>query len=273
MIRRIIVTAAWVTLVGCDDPIGSDSASASPKTPVEAFRDQEKIGGKATLIDVDGSSLEFDPNTCVRGQAGFGWGLGSVQVNVHGRDRGFCIFDYRNEIEGGFQVYRCRAPVDGPPVKVVVDNGSVATSFSLEEAKLIRSGNMHFGPDDDADMPVAMEQQHVPDTSYVNYFADVVEGAGAPVDADSRVTIAYTIYVDNYFATEFVGVERNRSLDFTLGRRQVGRGMETAVRGMKEGGKRRVMIRNEVAPKMSKDLGGVQPQTVLAIEIDLLEVK
>jgi FKBP-type peptidyl-prolyl cis-trans isomerase len=42
---------------------------------------------------------------------------------------------------------------------------------------------------------------------------------------------------------------------------------------MKVGGKRRVMIREEVAPEMSKELGDIQPHSVLAIEIDLIAVE
>ena len=98
-------------------------------------------------------------------------------------------------------------------------------------------------------------------------------GAGAVADAGSRVNIRHSLYVDDYFATEYTGVKRNPSKTFTLGQGQVDQGMERAVQGMKVGGKRRVMIREEVAPELSKELGGIQLHSVLAIEIDLIEVE
>lgn len=269
---RIILTAVLTTLVGCGAPTASDSASESPKAP-DGDRSGQSESGKKTFIDVAESSLAFHPGTCVRGKAGFGWGLGSVQINIHGREHGFCIFDYTSEVEGGISVYRCRAPVNGPRIKIYVDNGSIATSFSLEKAKLIRSGNVHFRSEQDGDIRAAMKQQHVVGTDYVNYFTDVVDGTGAVVGPDSRVTIRYTLYVDDYFVTEYVGIKKNRPKEFTIGQAQVGRGIESAVQGLREGGKRRVMIREEVAPDVSKELGGVQPGTVLAMEIELLEVK
>jgi peptidylprolyl isomerase len=162
-------------------------------------------------------------------------------------------------------------PTDGPPVKIFVGNGSIETSFPLKQAKVIRGGNLHLGIGDFAAVP--LKQQPVADTSYVNGMADVATGTGTIAELGNRVTIRYTLYADTNFATELMGIKKNRTLEFTLGGREVGAGMETAVQGMKMGGKRRVSIREEVAPRISKVLGGVQPHTLLAIEIDLVKVE
>jgi hypothetical protein len=42
---------------------------------------------------------------------------------------------------------------------------------------------------------------------------------------------------------------------------------------MKPGGKRRLLIREEAIPKITKALGGVQPHTQLAIEIEVSKVE
>ena len=81
MMTRLLLFAILAAFLGCAPPEASGQPGPKSKVQNESAR--------GTSIVVFGSSLSFDPKTCRRGQAGFGWGLGSVQVNVLGRDDGF----------------------------------------------------------------------------------------------------------------------------------------------------------------------------------------
>lgn len=240
---------------------------------VPQLADAADLPAKPSLIEVEKSALSFDPQTCVRGGVGFAWGLGSVSVNVLGREMGFCVFDYFDEVEGGYSVYRFRVPVDGPAIKVWVENGGIATSFKLEDGKLLRSGNIHFELGGKrAEGALDWRQQSVPMTDYVNYIADAKTGRGAVAKRGDRVAIRYTFFADQFCDTPLVGIPANRPLTFVAGAGKIGPAIETAVVGMQPGGERRVRLREEVAGTLRETLGGVQPHSQLIVAIELLKI-
>ena len=161
-------------------------------------------------------------------------------------------------------------PVDGPQVKIFEKNSGISTSFSLKEAKVIRSGNLLLDPPVNV---VQWQTQQVPETSFVNYIRDVTTGTGAIARQGSRVKIRYTIFADREFDAPLPGVAKQFALEYTIGRGKADAGLETAVLLMKVGGKRRALIREELLPAISQLLGGVQAESQLAIELELVEAE
>lgn len=102
-----------------------------------------------TSMTVTETSITFDPATCRPERATLHWGLGSVTVEIIGRDDGECVFEYIDEVEMGYKRYRCRVPADSGPVRIEyrdsVDHGThvedgFVTSFALDDAELIETG-------------------------------------------------------------------------------------------------------------------------------------
>lgn len=279
--KRLAACIALFVLAGSTQAFDAPATGEPSDRSQQATDDAKQVVGtppdsktESTLIEVVGEkSISFDPKSCLRGGAGFGWGLGSEGVNVLGRKDGQCIFDYHTECEGGYAVYRVSVPVDGGPVKVELKNGSIVTSFSLDDAKLLRSRNILLDLGKPRPGALNWRQQSVPDTDYVNYVADVLAGKGEAADDGDRVTVRYTLYADDAFDFTLPDVEKNRAVEFTIGTGEVGPGLEAAANGMTVGSKRRVRMREEVADRIVKDLGGIQPNTMLAIEIELTKIE
>ena len=89
-------------------------------------------------------------------------------------------------------------------------------------------------------------------------------------DPGSRVKVRLTVYTDRRFQTPLPGAA-GKTMEFLL--EDAEPGMREAVRSMKVGGRRAVLIREEVIPMLAKTLGGIQTGTQVAIRIELLDVK
>ena len=233
---------------------------------------QNKPANEGTHISVEGTSLTFDPKTVMRGgggQCGFGWGFGSVRVVILGREDNSCVFDFTDEVEGGFRVYRCRVPLD-KPVRIDVQKNEIVTSFKLNEDMVIRGGNILL------ELPGTRSG---PQLEWKENIADVIVGTGAAAQRGKRVSIRCRFFADDsfhsrmLFCSEFVGIERYHDLSFTLGESKVGGALEQAVLGMKVHGRRLAVLSDEAAPLIVERLGGVQPGTQLGIEIELVKVE
>lgn len=263
----------YSTLDIVDRKLRDKSWSGAIETTAKTKRiDQASAAPKAgTQFTVTKTSIRFDPKTCVRGSAGLGWGLGSVGVNVLGREDGYCVFDYTDEVEGGYSIYRCRVDLDGPPVTIESTPSGIKTSFSLKDAHVLHRGNIHFEFRVAKDGPT-WRQRGVPKTSFVNHYADLATGDGATADTDSRVKIRYTVYTDRRFTTPLAGA-MSKTLEFQLGAKDIDAGLQEAARGMKVGGKRVILIREEVIPTLATTLGGIQAGTQVPIRVELLDAK
>ena len=96
------------------------------------------------------NTLTFDPATCNVPSRGHLWlGQGSAWIQVLERQDGVCTFEFYEEIEGGYAVYRVQVATDSGPVSITGRPGGagVTTSFDLEGAELIRSGNLFLDPE------------------------------------------------------------------------------------------------------------------------------
>lgn len=101
--------------------------------------------GTAISYDESTRVLRIDPAVDAKQKISYGFPLGSVTVETLGHKDGQLRFEYTHEVEGGYQVYLCKVPVDGPPVTIELPTGGdtePVTSFDLENCEFIREGNM-----------------------------------------------------------------------------------------------------------------------------------
>lgn len=102
--------------------------------------------------------------------------------------------------------------------------------------------------------------------------SDAVVGTGAEAQVGSTVSVRYVGMLAD--GTVFDASERhgNEPFTFTLGGGQVIQGWDQGLVGMKEGGKRRLII----PPAMgygSQDLGSIPPNSTLIFDVELLQVQ
>ncbi len=244
--------------------VSASNLLTAPPDNTQTKQAAEAVVG--TGIEVGKGWLSFDPATCKRGSAGFGWGLGSVRVEILGREKGHCIFDFTNEIEGGYLVHRCKAPVTTRQVKIYVDNGDIATSFDLKQSKVVASGNLLLhGPDAKAPKWSA---QSVTGTSYVNYVSPLEPGKGAAAKQGDQVTLRVTLLASD-LKTPWIGV-KPLEISFALGEDKVDPAIAAAAEGMKPGGAILAKVRSEVLPAIATKVGGIQTETQVAMKIQRL---
>jgi FKBP-type peptidyl-prolyl cis-trans isomerase len=100
---------------------------------------------------------------------------------------------------------------------------------------------------------------------------DLVVGQGAEAKSGQKVTVHYTGTLEN--GTKFdSSLDRHKPFQFQLGVGQVIKGWDEGVKGMKVGGKRKLIIPAEMGYG-SRGAGGViPPNATLIFEVELLEV-
>lgn len=101
---------------------------------------------------------------------------------------------------------------------------------------------------------------------------EIAAGNGAEAADGKRVTVHYTGTLEN--GTKFdSSVDRNVPFTFTLGQGQVIAGWDQGVKGMKVGGKRKLVIPPQLGYG-EKGVGGViPPNAKLLFEVELLKVE
>jgi FKBP-type peptidyl-prolyl cis-trans isomerase FkpA len=110
---------------------------------------------------------------------------------------------------------------------------------------------------------------------------DHVVGKGREATVGSDVVVNYTGWLYKPLAVKQHGKKFDSSLDpgrepleFRLGARQVIRGWEQGVAGMKVGGKRTLIIPSELAyGKRGAPGGGIPPDADLIFDVELVKVK
>lgn len=100
---------------------------------------------------------------------------------------------------------------------------------------------------------------------------DVQVGTGKEAKVGSVITAHYTGYLEN--GTVFdSSVSRGQPFSFTLGRGEVIRGWDIGIQGMKEGGKRRLIIPSTLAYGQAGIEGAIPPNATLVFDVELLKV-
>jgi FKBP-type peptidyl-prolyl cis-trans isomerase FkpA len=107
---------------------------------------------------------------------------------------------------------------------------------------------------------------------------DVVVGTGSTARDDSEVSIQYTGWLYDAKAPDHHGAKIDSSydsghpLDFALGANQVVEGMENAVKGMKVGGKRTVVVPSSLGYGKRGAAPEIPPNSALVFDIELVDV-
>ena len=107
---------------------------------------------------------------------------------------------------------------------------------------------------------------------------DVVQGTGAEAKS-GPVLVHYTGWLHDPSKADGHGrkfdssVDRRQPFEFVLGGGQVIRGWDEGVAGMKEGGKRTLIIPPEMGYGARGAGGVIPPNATLVFDVELLEVK
>ncbi len=100
-----------------------------------------------------------------------------------------------------------------------------------------------------------------------------VPGDGKAATTGKRAVVHYTGWLYPSGKKFDSSVDRGRPFEFTLGARRVIRGWEEGVKGMKEGGKRRLIIPPHLAYGDQGAPPVIPPGATLEFEIELIQVK
>ena len=101
-------------------------------------------------------------------------------------------------------------------------------------------------------------------------YQEVRTGDGARAESGRTVWIAYTGWLSD--GTYFDGAPPERPLEFTVGQRRAIRGFEEGVRGMREGGRRKLVVPPALAYGR-EGMGPVPPNAVLVFDVELVRVR
>lgn len=122
----------------------------------------------------------------------------------------------------------------------------------------------------DNDSPQTSEGNTVTTDSGLVY-EDLTVGEGDEAQVGDTVSVHYTGWLED--DTKFdSSVDRGTPFEFTLGAGTVIQGWEEGVGGMREGGKRRLIIPPDLAYG-APGRGPIPPNATLTFDIELLEIK
>jgi peptidylprolyl isomerase len=102
------------------------------------------------------------------------------------------------------------------------------------------------------------------------WYLDVREGDGARAEPGRTVWIAYTGWLPD--GTRFDGAAVDRPLEFTIGQRKAIRGFEEGVRGMRVGGRRKLVVPPALGYGRER-MGPVPANAVLVFDVELVRVR
>lgn len=149
-----------------------------------------------------------------------------------------------------------------------------ATPPATEQPKAVEPAPAPVQPPAPATPPVATVQE-APVTVTTNtglQYIDMVVGAGEEAKAGMKVTVHYTGWLTN--GSKFdSSVDRGQPFKFTLGNREVIRGWDEGVAGMKVGGKRKLIIPSELGYGARGAGGAIPPNATLVFDVELLGVQ
>jgi hypothetical protein len=148
-----------------------------------------------------------------------------------GHEKGECVFEFTDEVEGGYSVYRCRVPVESGPVTIeqgTIREGEsswpgIITSFPRDQGTIVRRGNLLLG---------GIERLVEGTPHYVSIQSEPGDAA-QPIPAGSKVVLRFRVYADNSFTV--------------LGRPHEWRWVAPAIEGLGQGERRRLRFHSRIA--------------------------
>jgi FKBP-type peptidyl-prolyl cis-trans isomerase len=106
---------------------------------------------------------------------------------------------------------------------------------------------------------------------FVLKYVELIEGKGKEAKKGNAVDVHYTGWLTNGKKFDS-SLDRKETLGFTIGVSRVIKGWHEGIPGMKEGGKRKLIIPPELAYG-SKDYGPIPANSTLIFEVELVKVK
>ena len=101
---------------------------------------------------------------------------------------------------------------------------------------------------------------------------DLITGTGEKARTGDLITVHYTGWLEDGSQFES-SVDTNQPYEFTLGRGEVIKGWDAGIKGMREGGTRRLTIPPELAYGEEGNLPDIPPNATLTFEVQLLAVQ
>ncbi|HEY0390752.1 MAG TPA: FKBP-type peptidyl-prolyl cis-trans isomerase [Solirubrobacterales bacterium] len=144
--------------------------------------------------------------------------------------------------------------------------GSDSSSESTESGSAAEASNT-----DTSKKPVVTVPQGVSPKKFA--YKDIVEGSGAAAKSGDKVTVQYVgvgFDTEKEFDSSW---SRNEPFPFTLGGGEVIKGWDQGVEGMKEGGRRELVIPASLAYGPAGSPPKIGPNETLIFVIDLLKVE
>jgi FKBP-type peptidyl-prolyl cis-trans isomerase FkpA len=103
-------------------------------------------------------------------------------------------------------------------------------------------------------------------------YQDITGGTGTEAKELDLITVNYTGWLED--GTKFdSSVDRNKPIQFALGTGRVIKGWDEGIAGMKEGGKRRLIIPPELGYGAAGSPPVIPPNATLIFDVELIDVQ
>lgn len=148
---------------------------------------------------------------------------------------------------------------------------SLAPTVSAQDGGAKKDPPPAAGDDKQTTGTVNLEGQTITTPSGLKY-TEVKIGTGAEATVAKRVYVHYTGTLENGKKFDS-SLDRGQPFDFILGQGMVIAGWEEGIKGMKVGGKRKLVIPSKLGYGDKGAAGVIPPKATLIFDVELMDVK